>query len=550
MEKSWLNIETATVSCMEKLRVDSAITHTETKGVTLKNQKHRFQLVIKNLQVWALYNNKVEVTGDLARFVTLGVIDSVPAEFTFIGKTDDYYLGGAGVYPDVIRPFKTCDIVLPPNGNKCLWVCVEAGDGLPVGVHKIGFEISDAKGQLMGETEYELEVLDAEIIDSPIKKTNWMHYDCICQTHGVEPFTEQFYRIFGNYLAAYTRSGFNMLLTPLFTPPLDTSVGGERKTAQLVGVSVKDGTYSFDFTKLKEFFDFVFARGIKYIEFSHLFTQWGGEHCPKIIAEDNGDTKKIFGWENDSCGEEYKAFLNAFLPELVKFIRKNKIENKCCFHLTDEPNEKHIERYKALREIVKGCIGEIPTIDAISHYDYYKQGLVDIPVSEVSHIGEFIKNDVANMLAYYCCEPSDRYYSNRFLNMPLQRTRILGMQLYLAGAKGFLHWGFNFYNSGLSYYSVNPYAVTNAGGAFPPGDGFIVYPNGDGVNLSLRSEIMAMCFEDYDLLYTLDKKIGREAVVDLLRENSVESFTEYPKDALWHTEFIEKIKKLIVSRGD
>ena len=59
-----------------------------------------------------------------------------------------------------------------------------------------------------------------------------------------------------------------------------------------------------------------------------------------------------------------------------------------------------------------------------------------------------------------------------------------------------------------------------------------------------------MCFEDYDLLYTLDKKIGREAVVDLLRENSVESFTEYPKDALWHTEFIEKIKKLIVSRGD
>ena len=55
MEKSELCIELATISCMEKLRVESAWTMLETRGVTLKNQKHRFQLVIKNKQVWALY---------------------------------------------------------------------------------------------------------------------------------------------------------------------------------------------------------------------------------------------------------------------------------------------------------------------------------------------------------------------------------------------------------------------------------------------------------------------------------------------------------------
>ena len=179
----------------------------------------------------------------------------------------------------------------------------------------------------------------------------------------------------------------------------------------------------------------------------------------------------------------------------------------------------------------------------MSHYEYYRQGLVDIPVPEVSHIDEFIDNKVENMLAYYCCEPSDRFYSNRFLNMPLQRTRVLGIQLYLSGVKGFLHWGFNFYNSGLSYYSVNPYANTNAGGAFPPGDGFIVYPNEKGVNISLRSEMMAMCFEDYDLLYTLEEKIGRDNVVAIIEREGIKGFTDYPHDAQWHSEFITKIKR-------
>ena len=530
---------------MEKLPLDAEPRLFESKGVTLKNQRHRFQLAIKNEQVWALFNVRVEVKGELAPFIKLGVIDSVPAENVFIGKTDEYYLNGSGVYPDVIRTFKTGDIILPPNGNKCLFVTVEPKGELPVGVHKTGFLIFDAENKLMGETEYELEVLNALLKPSYIKKTNWVHYDCICRLHGVQPFTADFYKVFENYLAAYTRSGFNMLLTPLFTPPLDTYVGGERMTAQLIGVFVDNGKYTFDFSKLKEFIRFALERGIKYIEFSHLFTRWGGEHCPKIIAVVSGKEKRIFGWEDDSLGKEYVAFLNAFLTELVRFIKAEGIEDICCFHLTDEPNEKHIARYEALRNIVKSLVGDIPTIDTLSNYEYYEKGLVDIPVPEVLHIGEFIGNKVENMLAYYCCEPSDGFYSNRFLNMPLQRTRILGLQLYLAGVKGFLHWGFNFYNSGLSYRAVDPYSDTNAGGAFPPGDGFIVYPADGGVDISLRSETMAMCFEDYDLMFTLGQKLGKEKTLALLKNEGLDGFTVYPRDAEWHTEFITKIKRIL-----
>ena len=72
-----------------------------------------------------------------------------------------------------------------------------------------------------------------------------------------------------------------------------------------------------------------------------------------------------------------------------------------------------------------------------------------------------------------------------------------------------------------------------------------MYPNGDGVNLSLRSEIIGMGFEDYDLLYTLEKKIGKEKVQEMLKNEGVSGYTVYPRDAAWHTAFIEKVKRLL-----
>lgn len=167
-------------------------------------------------------------------------------------------------------------------------------------------------------------MLPVSAAESDLKITNWMHYDGIEAKHGVKLFDDGFYGVFEGYLREYVRAGNNMLLTPLFTPPLDTEIGGERRTAQLIGVTVAaDGGYEFDFDELKRFGEFAFAHGIKYLEFSHLFTQWGGKCCPKIMAKtESGEEKKIFGWETASDSKEYLAFLDAFLPQLTGFVRK------------------------------------------------------------------------------------------------------------------------------------------------------------------------------------------------------------------------------------
>jgi hypothetical protein len=48
-----------------------------------------------------------------------------------------------------------------------------------------------------------------------------------------------------------------MILTPLFTPPLNTAVGGEKLTVQLVDVEKSNDKYSFGFDNLKHHLNFI-----------------------------------------------------------------------------------------------------------------------------------------------------------------------------------------------------------------------------------------------------------------------------------------------------
>ena len=81
--------------------------------------------------------------------------------------------------------------------------------------------------------------------------------------------------------------------------------------------------------------------------------------------------------------------------------------------------------------------------------------------------------------------------------MPLQRTKVIGLQLYETNVQGFLHWGFNFYNTARSLEEIDPFADTAAGGLFSSGDSFVVYPDqtgSAGAYGSLRLETLGEAF--------------------------------------------------------
>lgn len=92
----------------------------------------------------------------------------------------------------------------------------------------------------------------------------------------------------------------------------------------------------------------------------------------------------------------------------------------------------------------------------------------------------------------------------------------MGTQMYYYGIVGFLHWGFNFWNSQFSRYVINPYCITDARGAFPSGDPFLVYPGKNSPIASIRAEVFLEGLQDMRLYNLLEEKIGKDEVKCLL----------------------------------
>ena len=112
----------------------------------------------------------------------------------------------------------------------------------------------------------------------------------------------------------------------------------------------------------------------------------------------------------------------------------------------------------------------------------------------------------------------------------------MGVLLYKYDAKGFLQWGHNFWYSQYSKHPIDPYKITDADGAFPSGDAFVVYPgeNGEPLN-SLRHLVVAEAFQDLRALRLLEKLTSRKYVLKLI-EKDLDiplSFKNYPHEQNW-----------------
>ena len=501
------------------------------QGACLCNQGFQFQLVLEKK---ARELEQIEILGDLKDFTTVYRVFNKKGnyEHPLNKKTDDYYIKSEDdTYPDLLQ--KTACLSTKKN-ELCVLLVDISERKKPSGTHTISIKIGDEIANVS------LQVFEKELVDTDLLLTNWFHLDGICHYYNVEVFSEAFYKRLSSFVDAYVRMGNTMMLIPAFTPPLDTEVGKERLTTQLVNVYKEGERYRFDFSEMKRYLDLLRKKGIKYFEHSHLFTQWGGEYCPKIIVEENGKKENLFGWAVASDDEKYKEFLRQYLKSLQEFLREENLLEYFYLHLTDEPRPQHLEKYKKLSAFVKEHAERLKTIDALSEKEI--ADAVDMPA--VAMFSKDLPLFDENKMLYYCVEVETDCITNRYFHMPLQRTEILGFQLYETPCKGFLHWGYNFYNTQLSKDTVNPYQDATAGGGFPAGDSFIVYPGETEAELSVRYFSIKRAFEDYRLLKTLEQNIGKEKTLHLLHEEGVHGVHAYPKSVVWHENFRNKIMRL------
>ncbi len=197
----------------------------------------------------------------------------------------------------------------------------------------------------------------------------------------------------------------------------------------------------------------------------------------------------------------------------------------------------HLDCYLQQKAQAAPYLQGFKMMDALSDFAFYQTGAVEVPVPATNSpdLDKFLAADMEQLWLYYCCGQG-KDVSNRFISMPSQRTRILGVQLYTYKAAGFLQWGFNFYNSCLSVRQIDPYAVTDSDEAFPSGDPFIVYPGEKGEALEcLRYMAMRQAMHDLRALELLESLAGRETVENLITEvaGGKITLTEYPRDKVF-----------------
>lgn len=535
-------MELLILNSLEKVFSDEKPNISDIKVIPmLKNERMSFQTAF-----CPETDGKITVSlgGVLAEISRAYIVKNIPVGNACFDDADDFYLRKAsGNYPDYLLPAEG-EISVEKGNWYSLWIEV-SGNGIITGKNSVTVDI---KGDMTAKAEVEIEIIDAVLPKQELIYTNWYHSDCICNYYGVEPFTDEYWRINKNFIKTAVEHGLNCILTPLFTPPLDTKVGGERKTVQLVKVKKRGGKYSFNFVNLRKWIAMCRECGVEYFEMSHLFTQWGAKHAPKIVATDRkGREKKIFGWFTRTSSKEYDDFLRQFSKKLIEVIDEEGIREKCFFHVSDEPSNSHLKTYKRRAKLIAECFPGFRVVDALSDYAFYETGAVKNPIPAENDIEPFVGN-VPELWTYYCCAQGSEYVPNRFVSMPSLRNRILGVLLYKYDIKGFLQWGYNFYNSRYSIKAINPYEVTDAGGDFPSGDSFMVYPADNGETLdSLRLKVFYDAFQDLAALKALENKIGRDKVLEILEKDLDKplTFKEYPHDDNWLLKVRENINQMI-----
>lgn len=547
-------MEVRIISSLEKVLPNEPLSAKPySSGSMLENERYSFQAACYS-KANAELTATVSVRADekLIPYLSVREVGLVPVAYPCPEDADDYVISNLpGLYPDTLLPLQDNKVLLHPEEWKALWISIQGRPEIPSGTYVITVELKDEEGNSLGEGCFDLKVIPASLPQQSLFYTNWFHSDCLAVYYGVEVFSKKYWKLVEQYLKIAVNYGMNMLLTPLFTPPLDTEVGGERPTVQLVDVVQNGEQYHFEFTKLKHWVDLARQCGITYFEFSHLFTQWGAEFTPKIIAEENGETKRIFGWDTKANSPEYANFLNQFLPALQEFIEENDLEKFCFFHVSDEPSLEHLEQYRYAKSLLYRHVKNYPIIDAMSEYAFYENGTVRTPIVATDHIAPFWQNNVPNLWAYYCCGQYKKV-ANRFINMPSARNRILGYQLYKFHIKGFLQWGYNFWFSQYSRYPIDPYECTDSDKAFPAGDPFVVYPAAsksvrDDPVVSLRLEVFYDALQDMRALKLAEQIIGRDKMLAFLERDLPRAITfdSYPKNSEWILDTREMINRMI-----
>lgn len=536
-----MDMETRIVSSLEKVFCDPVFTGERLETLSaLRGERVHFQIALRSIS--SANASLVVDPGSFPGRIQLREVQNVPSLMPCAPEDDYIIRNRPGLFPDALVPLEK-DLAISAGNWHAVWVTVDVPADMPPGAFALKFNllITPFAGQSIREPDPEsvmtetlvLTVVNAALPEQKLKVTHWFYADCIQHFYKVPAWSEEHWALLEKYFRNYAEHHNNLLLTPLWSVPLDMVPGRTRRPeCQLLEITHVNGQWHFDFTRLKRWITTARQCGIQNFEMVHAFSQWGLQYAPEIIV--NG--KPAFGHATPLTAPEYREFLQQLMKHLLPFLRGCGVTpENCCFHISDEPPESALENYRYAATLFREILQGYPVIDALSNIRFFREGLIDRPVPDEYELEKFMPEKVAERWVYYAGEWRDGMPGRQF-GMPSLRNRILGIMLYIYGCDGFLEWGYNFWFGQLSRtLDIDPWQDSNSDRSFRSGGAFLVYPGPDGPVDSLRHEVLAEAFQDEMALRLLEEKSSREAVLQWLEEKAGGplSLRQYPRSERW-----------------
>lgn len=229
-----------------------------------------------------------------------------------------------------------------------------------------------------------------------------------------------------------------------------------------------------------------------------------------------------YGYDDD---EQALAVTTEYFRQLRNFLASNTTPDGRTWldlyvqTIYDEPKDNLADAYTRVAKAIKAGAPDMKITDAIETNKIDPKYL-DYPCPTLSGIDTTRAVAGQTQWLYTCMSPQGDY-ANRFIRLPLIKTRIIHWCNYYYDAPAYLHWG-------LKYWDGVDDPFGDAYGSYIGGDQFIIYPGYYKLYPSIRLCAMRDGIRDYDLLRMVEEK--DKALADDFCHRLVQGPAQYDLD--------------------
>lgn len=416
----------------------------------------------------------------------------------------DKLVSASGLYPDPIVEME--NIQIAAGETQPVWITVtvpkDAKAGLYTGEVTLSGTING--NNFLKKVPLQVRVYPVTIDKTSLWVTNWYsasphNLELIFGEKRIQRYSEKYWEyitLLAQKMAEYRQNV--AIISPL----------------QLSDYSLDDeGNYAIDFSNFDKTVDIFMEEGvIGRIEGGHIGGREGGWVSDFVVTVPVVESDTVVFKSMSIREDSARKFYRSFIPALTRHLAEKGWDKIYMQHLMDEPIPENVDTYVEIANFIRELAPELKVVEACHSKDV--ANAVQIWVPQLDYMDtdyEFYKKRAAagDEIWFYTCLNPKGEYANRFIELPLIKTRILHWINFRYDIPGYLHWGLNFWNS--DPYQESTGIQLESGTILPGGDAWIVYPGDRRLHSSIRLEAMRDGIVDYELLKMLDEKNPEEA---------------------------------------